>query len=116
MSSVSKTLLELIVSTGSITPIGEVARRNAKQRNDYSRIAGKLLAIMELLCTVVREAQELADDHKEPIMREIGGTNIVGDNGLLRNALSSVAAAAGRAMDAADPEEAERIKSLKNRS
>ena len=104
------------MSTGSITPIGEATRRRTKQRNDYSRIAGKLFAIMELLCTVVRETQELAEDHKEPIMREIGGTDIVGDDGLLRDALSSVATAAGRAMDAADPDEAKRIRSLKNRS
>ena len=102
--------------TGSIIPIGEATRRRTKQRNDYSRIAGKLFAITELLCTVIREAQELAEDHNEPIMREIGGTNIVGDNGLLRDALSGVATAAGRAVDAADPEHAELTESLKNRS
>lgn len=99
----------------TISFVGEAARRKARQRHDYSRVAGKLFAIFELLCTVVREAQELAEDHKESIMREIGGTDIVGNNGLLREALRGVATAAGRALDAADPEKAEHIGSLRKR-
>ncbi len=110
------TQLESDMNSENVTHIGQATRARTRRQHDYSRVAGKLFAIFELLCTVVRETQEYAEDHKEPIMREIGGTDIVGDNGLLKEALSGVAAAAGRALDAADPEEAERIKLLSNRS
>ena len=57
----------------------------------------------------------LAEHHNEPIMREIGGTDIVGETGLLRDALSGVAQAASRAMDAADPEQSRFTRSLRKR-
>lgn len=91
-------------NSSNVCPVSKAARRRTRQQHDYSRIAGKLFAVFELLCTVVRETQELAEDQSEPIMREIGGTDIFGGNGLLDDALTGVAAAASRALDAANPE------------
>ena len=98
-----------------ISFIDEVARRNSRRQHEYSLVAGKLFTIFELLCSVVRETQELAEDHNEPIMREIGGTDVVGERGLLRDALRAVAQAGSRALDAADPEQGKSAKSLRKR-
>ena len=97
------------------TSLRKYARQRNQKRHDYSRVAGKLLAIFELPCSVVREAQELAEGHRNPAMQEIGESDACGRNGLLHDVLHSVADAASRAMDAANPDEARRIRSLRKR-
>jgi len=103
------------MTTDKITPIGTATRRKENHSHRCSRMAGKLYLVFEQLCSIIRRAQEIAEDDNCPAMREIGGTDLMGDNGLLRDALAGVCEAARCATDAAQPEEAERIKSLSKR-
>jgi len=78
-------------------------------------MAGKLLAVFDQLCSIIRRAQEIAEDDNCAAMRKIGGNDLMAEGSPLHDALVGVCEAARCAMDAAQPDEAQRIKKLSKR-
>ncbi len=101
------------MSTDKVTPITRATKRDHGRQHASSRIAGRLLSVFDQIAAVIRDAQERAEDEQSTAMREIGGTDITGSDGLLEGTLEAVCNAAQRAMDAAEPEDAARIKRMR---
>lgn len=101
------------MSTDKVTPITRATSREQGRQHASSRIAGRLLSIFDQIAAVIRDAQERAEDEHSAAMREIGGIDITGSDGLLAGTLEGVCKAAQCAMNAAEPEEAARIKCMR---
>jgi hypothetical protein len=88
----------------NVTPL-EAPAKNSRRQHARSRLAGRLFAAFDILCSATREARDNADDRRCPIMRRLGGRNELADGSPLHDAMMAICEAAVDLMQAAEPDE-----------